>query len=59
MMRQTLVRLALLATVLWLLLSSASCNGNVYVGVAVPGPYVGYPYGHPHGPYPYGRPIRF
>ena len=52
-MRNT--RIALAALVAATLVGSAvGCYGygspNVYVGVAVPGPYVGYPYPY-HGPY--------
>ena len=32
------------------LLTSVTCQGNVYVGVSTAGPYAGYPYGgHPYG----------
>ena len=45
-----LVRLVLALSILALVLTGSSCNGNVYVGVSA-GPWVGYPYG---GAYPYG-----
>jgi len=49
------------ATVGLVLLVAPGCGGygspNVYIGVAVPGPYIGYPYYGPHSgwvgrPYP-------
>lgn len=45
-----LVRLALALSILALVLTASSCDGNVYVGVSA-GPWVGYPHG---GAYPYG-----
>ena len=50
---KTMARLLLLLAVLWLILTTVSCTGNVYMGVGVAGPYVGYPYGGAYG-YPYG-----
>ena len=48
--RGRLAKLILLVATLLVLLASAGCNSDVYVGVtAVPGPYAYYP-----GSYPYG-----
>jgi hypothetical protein len=41
----------LLAAAIVMTLSTTGCNGNVYVGVGIAGPYHGYPYG------PYGYPV--
>ena len=51
-MKKTLGRLVLLILGLWLVLTTVSCDGDVYVGVGVSGPYYGYPHGR-YG-YPYG-----
>ena len=47
-------RILLLLAVLALVLPSTGCNGDVYVGVGVSGPWVGYPYGMGGYPYPHG-----
>jgi hypothetical protein len=61
-----LTRIALLLVVAGTMLTATGCDGNVYMGVSVAGPYYGYPYGgYPYGGYPYGgsvpigRPYRW
>ena len=61
-----LFRITLLLVVAGTMLASTGCDGNVYMGVSVAGPYYGYPYGgYPYGGYPYGgsvpigRPYRW
>ena len=45
-------KLVPIVVVLTILLTTVSCQGNVYVGVSSVGPWTGYPYGG-YG-YPYG-----
>lgn len=47
------LRFLLLLAAVAALLATASCSGDVYMGVGVAGPWVGYPYGG----YPYGMPM--
>ena len=50
-----MLRLLVLAALLWVVLTTLSCSGTTYVGVGVAGPYAGYPYGGYGGyGYPYG-----
>ncbi len=39
-------RVVLLLAALAGVLSATGCDGNVYMGVTVAGPYAGYPYGY-------------
>ncbi len=56
------IRIVMVVALGWTVLASLSCDGNVYMGVSVAGPYAGYPYGG----YPYrgggvyvGRPVHY
>ena len=50
-----LFRITLLLVVAGTMLTSTGCDGNVYMGVSVAGPYYGYPYGG----YPYGGSVPY
>jgi len=45
---KVVVKAVLILAVLGAMLATASCDGNVYMGVGVAGPYG---YGHPYGMY--------
>ncbi len=56
--KRRLLGLAFAATIVWTALATVGCDGNVYVGVGIAGPYVGYPYGYPYaGGVVVGRPF--
>jgi len=50
-MKKKMAQLVLLLLMAWIVLSTLGCDGNVYVGVRVAGPYAGYPYGGYPGGY--------